>query len=913
MFSSALKSFSSNITSNYEISKQPSATSGAWRVFDGKKKSTGAQVSVFVFDRKSLDVQSSGFGARASTTSVRKAQDEVVDRLKREASRLARLRHPSILQLVEPVEDTRSGGLMFATEPVTASLAGLLSEKDDQEHGGGGRRPSRFVVEESDGSRRRRDLEIDELEIQKGLLQVAKGLEFLHRDAGLVHGNLTPEAIWINAKSDWKIAGLSFTGVPDGADGPQATAMPSISLSEALYHDARIPRWVQLNLDYASPDFVLDNNINFLADIFSLGLLIVALYNFPHSSPIQTHGNLATYKKLFGSLSTTPSSSNDFLSTRPLPRELSQTLPQLLARRPAGRMTAGEFQQSAYFDNILVNTIRFLDALPTKTPGEKAQFMRGLRRVMPQFPASVLGKKILTVLLEEMKDKELLALILQNIFAIIKAIPSGRRVFPEKVLPRFREVFLSKSKSDEKDANKEAGLMVVLENISLVGENCSGKEFKDDVLPFILLGIESTTHSLVDASLQSVSAILPVLDYSTVKQDLFPAVANACSKTSSLGIKVRALEALVVLCGGTTMQPSASADDLSGIIGEATSKTPSGTALDKFTVQEKVVPLLQAIKTKEPAVMMAALGVFQQVGKVADTEFLAVEVLPTLWSFSLGPLLNLEQFKAFMELIKRLSSKIEHEQTKKLQELSANGRSSASQGVDSPTQPTNANRINGTGSPEDDFTRLVLGNKPHMSTGNPAASFAQPQPQTAPLPQQPSFSWSTTDTTNKPAPGISSFAPLQPSQPVSRSITPDMTMSSFPILRPASATGPNPRGPSQAAMPASNNPNLTSPPPFARVNSLQSLAQQQSSSAPPPLSNTFSVAAPPSNPWAVQSPTQGNFNPLIAPPPANRLQQPPVYGSGLAINAFSPPVQQSTSPPNEQQPKQGLDKYQSLL
>ena len=311
--------------------------------------------------------------------------------------------------------------------------------------------------------------------------------------------------------------------------------------------------------------------------------------------------------------------------------------------------------------------------------------------------------------------------------------------------------------------------------------------------------------------------------------------------------------------------------------------------------------------------MMAALGVFQQVGKVADTEFLAVEVLPTLWSFSLGPLLNLEQFKAFMELIKRLSSKIEHEQTKKLQELSANGRSSASQGVDSPTQPTNANRINGTGSPEDDFTRLVLGNKPHMSTGNPAASFAQPQPQTAPLPQQPSFSWSTTDTTNKPAPGISSFAPLQPSQPVSRSITPDMTMSSFPILRPASATGPNPRGPSQAAMPASNNPNLTSPPPFARVNSLQSLAQQQSSSAPPPLSNTFSVAAPPSNPWAVQSPTQGNFNPLIAPPPANRLQQPPVYGSGLAINAFSPPVQQSTSPPNEQQPKQGLDKYQSLL
>ena len=34
------------------------------------------------------------FGARASATSIRKVQDEVVDRLKKEASSLARLRHP---------------------------------------------------------------------------------------------------------------------------------------------------------------------------------------------------------------------------------------------------------------------------------------------------------------------------------------------------------------------------------------------------------------------------------------------------------------------------------------------------------------------------------------------------------------------------------------------------------------------------------------------------------------------------------------------------------------------------------------------------------------------------------------------------------------------------------------------------
>lgn len=131
---------------------------------------------------------------------MRKVHEEVIARVKKESTLLARLRHPSILELAEPIEETRSGGLMFATEPVTTSLAGLLQEKDDQEKAGGvAGRPSRFVVEDGNGQMRRRELEIDELEIQKGLLQVAQGLEFLH-NAGLVHGNLTPESIYINAK-----------------------------------------------------------------------------------------------------------------------------------------------------------------------------------------------------------------------------------------------------------------------------------------------------------------------------------------------------------------------------------------------------------------------------------------------------------------------------------------------------------------------------------------------------------------------------------------------------------------------------------------------------------------------------------------------------------------------------------------
>ena len=84
-------------------------------------------------------------------------------------------------------------------------------------------------------------------------------------------------------------------------------------------------------------------------------------------------------------------------------------------------------------------------------------------------------------------------------------------------------------------------------------------------------------------------------------------------------------------------------------------------------MQEKIVPLIRAIKTKEPTVAMAALNVLRQIGGVAEAEFVALDLLPVLWSMSLGPLLDLQQFQAFQDLIRSLSSRVESEQTKKLQ------------------------------------------------------------------------------------------------------------------------------------------------------------------------------------------------------------------------------------------------------
>ncbi|TGO38858.1 hypothetical protein BHYA_0066g00470 [Botrytis hyacinthi] len=869
MFSSALKSFTSNINSNYSVSSTPSSYSGPWKIYDAKKKSTGKTASVFVLDRKALDAHAGSLG-RSSATSMKRATEEVIERLKKEASSLARLRHPSILELVEPVEELRGGGLQFATETVTASLSGLLQEKDEQERAGGiSGRSSRHVTEDSEGGRRRKEVEIDELEIQKGLLQISKALEFLHDNAGLVHGNLTPDAVFVNAKSDWKLSGLSFCSPPDNST--KASSVQPINLSEVLNIDPRLPRSVQINLDYCSPDFVLDSNLNISADMFSLGLLIVALYNSPHTSPLESNNSVSGYKRLFTSSSAIPSSSNTFLCKKPLPRDMTgEVLPRLITRRPAQRMTAKEFQDSAYFNNILISTIRFLDSLPAKTPNEKAQFMRGLSRVLPSFPKSVMEKKVLPALLEEMKDRELISLILQNIFKILELLPSGRRPFTEKIMPRLKEIFLNNPKPPtERDAAKEAGLMVLLEHIQVISVNCSGKEFKDDILPIVAISIDSPTHALVDAALRSLNVVLPILDFSTIKNELFPVISSVFTKTSSLGIKVRGLEAFVVLCGGSN-NPTSSNDGLDGIGG---AKKNTSTPLDKYTMQEKIVPLIRAIKTKEPAVAVAALNVLRQIGTIADAEFVAMDILPILWNMSLGPLLNLQQFQSFMELIKSLSVRVESEQTKKLQELSgSNGAGVRANGTDDFMSFGAASAFPpavGSDDPEMDFERLVKGGTAAPSSNNALNSSWDSNP-TSPHAQQaqsaqpkPSFAWSTPSPTAPTYPSNSINSVLRPQQATSRTVTPDL--SSFGALTPSATQF------SQPLQPQSNYSNPTQP--QSSFSQPQPSFSQPQSAFPPPKPSTSTLnwnsaaASSTPNPWG-STPTTSTLSP-ISPPPLN--------------------------------------------
>jgi SCY1-like protein 2 len=319
---------------------------------------------------------------------------------------------------------------------------------------------------------------------------------------------------------------------------------------------------------------------------------------------------------------------------------------------------------------------------------------------------------------------------------------------------------------------------------------------------------------------------------------------------------------------------------------------------------------------------MAALKVFRQVGQVVDIEFLAMEALPILWSFSLGPLLDLDQFQTYMSLIKSLSSRIEREHTRKLQELSSsNGAGSSTRlGAKQPAAWNGAAANTSTNEGDVDFASLVSGRKtdatPDMMNdwGPPAAKPASTQ-------------FSTTASSTSAASNFTSWQSAAPSQAPRqsntlgslqasanhRTVTPDQTRNfsgTFAALTPAS--------PYNAPLqPSTRQAMITSP----TTNSTSSSINWSAAAMTP---NTTSTS------WQTQQrsvsgniiapPTQRSSSFTIAPPPNAGAQR-------QGYSAFSMPVMQ---PQNQQQQQQrqalqqqtqsqqanqgnGLDKYQSLI
>lgn len=203
----------------------------------GTKRSTKHQVSIFVFDKNQLK-------------NIKEDKDAILDTLKRGVIQLTKIRHPRILTVEHPLEESRDS-IAFVTEPIIASLANYLGNYANM--------PSPTETTQFPS--------LHEIEIKYGLMQLMEGLQFLHSDMKMIHRNICPESIVINNENCWKIFGFDYccvlsvdpdTGKITGNEQPPFHPGNRISLLQPL-------------LDYSAPEWIIDIKQFCPSDVYSLG------------------------------------------------------------------------------------------------------------------------------------------------------------------------------------------------------------------------------------------------------------------------------------------------------------------------------------------------------------------------------------------------------------------------------------------------------------------------------------------------------------------------------------------------------------------------------------------------------------------------------------------------------------------
>jgi SCY1-like protein 2 len=162
------------------------------------------------------------------------------------------------------------------------------------------------------------------------------------------------------------------------------------------------------------------------------------------------------------------------------------------------------------------------------------------------------------------------------------------------------------------------------------------------VIPVLFRALESGHAATQEAALAAVPDASKRMSHATFKNSLLPRICTLCLETDKLSVRVKSLLALSKLFD----------------------------IVDKWTVQEKVIPCIQMIPSREPPVLMAILGVFNEMIASPklhiDKETIAGVVIPYLSPLCLDAGLNARQFKTFMGVLHSLLKYVEAAHAAKL-------------------------------------------------------------------------------------------------------------------------------------------------------------------------------------------------------------------------------------------------------
>nr|XP_039251440.1 SCY1-like protein 2 isoform X1 [Styela clava]XP_039251442.1 SCY1-like protein 2 isoform X1 [Styela clava] len=469
-----------------------------------------------------------------------------------------------------------------------------------------------------------RSFHLHDVEIKYGILQISEGLSFLHSSAKMLHGNLCPESIIINKQGVWKLAGFDFC-----LHNVNQTGEAKFTCRD---WDTTLASAAQPNCKYLAPEIILEKRCDFCSDLFSLGALLYSIYY--SGKPLIECTHTDVYRVMSRSVDKLRNLSSYELDK--VPNEVVEHERMLIHPDSSIRPDADQMEKLPYFEDIGVVTLQYLDNILQRDNLQKSQFFKGLAQVLPKLPKRVIIQRILPSLCAEFANSDMLPFVLPNVLAI--AEDCDEKEFRTLVFPALLPIFKVQSPIQV--------LLIFLQKMDLLLKKTSKEMAQAHLLPMICNALAAPSIQVQELCLSIIPTFARLLDMPSMKNSIIPKIKKLIWEGGTVSVRINGL-----VCTGKLLP-----------------------MLDKWFIYDQIFPILFHIKSREPGILMALLGVFQTTyshKKLGITkDILATKVIPYLLPMTVENNLNLQQFTTFITVIKEMLQRVENDQKSKLEQLS---------------------------------------------------------------------------------------------------------------------------------------------------------------------------------------------------------------------------------------------------
>ncbi|TRY61045.1 hypothetical protein TCAL_08271, partial [Tigriopus californicus] len=536
---------------------------GIWKIYEARRKLDGKEASVFVFDKKSVE-----------RLHRPKKKDQVTELLKVGLGHLQCYRHPRLLQVLHGPEES-ADALAFASETVIGSMANILSTAgssiDDRSNGSGlmgsagqlsslgstgskeggsssnssavqqtnsfpggltrdsGSSSSPSITGGGSGSggampsitMLRVNYSFIDVEHRYGLSQITDALTFLHVSCRYVHRNICPNSVYVSKTGTWKLAGLEFLEKLGEIDSKEVPCQAWTT---------KAPKIVQPDLNFVAPETQHKSVCSISSDMFSLGMLMIAVFN-GGLSLIQANHSTNNYFKQAGTIN---EQVKNFLPK--IPVGLQESVIRLVNVDTRQRPSTQLLSLMQYFSDPAVQALQFLDVISMKDPSQKAQFFRTtLSEVFPFIPRKLWFQHVWPILEQELRIQEVLAAVLEPVLFMVKECEEIE--YSEIILPA-----LSNPKSIQAS-------VTLLEKLPIILEKSTEDDLHELILPLLFHALDTKMSQIqqnggdvkiVLAVLACISKILNKLDKPAIIDEVLPLLFEV--KLHDVNVLVRVLE-----------------------------------------------------------------------------------------------------------------------------------------------------------------------------------------------------------------------------------------------------------------------------------------------------------------------------------------------------------------------------------